>query len=415
VKQWLSIVGIGEDGPVGVSDRARGAIAAAEVLVGGERHLALLPADGRPRHTWPRPFDALIGIIGAVRPRRVCVIASGDPFCYGIGNVLARHFPLEEMEVIPAPSAFSLACARLGWNLAEVELLTLHGRALSFLEAHVQPNARLVILSAGGGTPSAVAKLLVERGFSPSEFTVLEHMGGEERTHRANAEMMCGRTFRDLNTIAIRCLPGSNPTALSQVPGLPDDCFDNDGQLTKRAVRAVTVSALAPGPYQLLWDIGAGSGSVAIEWCRAHRSCKAVAVESAPSRAARIETNATRLGTPQVRTVLGEAPAALDGLAAPNAVFVGGSVTRNGLVETCWERLLPGGRMVINVVTVEGEQRIAALWRSLGGELTRIAVSHAGAVGESTLRHGFRPAMPVTQLCVTKPWVSPAFIETSKT
>ena len=386
-------------------------IAAADVLVGGQRHLALLPADRRPRHTWPRPFDALIEIISAARPRRVCVIASGDPLCYGIGNVLMRHFPLAETEVIPAPSAFNLACARLGWNLAEVELLTLHGRPLAHLEAYLQPDARLVVLSAGGDTPSAVAKLLVERGYSPSELTVLEHMDGDEGVYRGSAESMRATVFRDFNTIAIRCLPGTNPSALSRVPGLPDECFDHDGQLTKRAVRAVTVSALAPGPYQLLWDIGAGSGSIAIEWCRAHRTCTAIAVEAEPLRAARIEANAARLGAPQVRIVLGEAPTVLHDLEAPHAVFIGGGASTEGLVEACWERLRPGGRFVMNVVTVEGEQRITALWQEFGGELTKLAVSHVGAIGQHATRHGFRAAMAVTQLCVTKPWVSTALTE----
>ena len=397
---WLAIVGLGEDGLPGLAPAARALLDNAEVLIGGTRHLDMVPDDGRERLTWPSPLGAIVEEITRRRGQRVCVLATGDPMHYGIGVTLAKAVPMDEMVIIPAPSAFSLACARLGWTLSEVEPLTLHGRPLALLHPAIQPGARLLLLSNDAATPDQVAELLRARGYGPSRMVVLEHMGGaKERRLDATAEAWQPGRVADFNTIAVDCLAGPDAALLPRTPGLPDEAFRHDGQMTKREVRAVTLSALQPVPGQLLWDLGAGSGSIAIEWMRSHPRCRAIAVERYADRIALIAGNAAALGTPGLEIVEGEAPGALDGLEAPDAAFIGGGLRADGNFETCWDRLKPGGRLVANAVTVEGEQALARWRAELGGELTRIAVSRAGAVGPYT---GWRPLMPVTQLRAVK-------------
>ncbi|MCH8154288.1 MAG: precorrin-6y C5,15-methyltransferase (decarboxylating) subunit CbiE [Proteobacteria bacterium] len=397
---WLAIVGLGEDGLPGLAPAARALLDNAEVLIGGTRHLDMVPDDGRERLTWPSPLGAIVEEIARRRGQRVCVLATGDPMHYGIGVTLAKAVPMDEMVVIPAPSAFSLACARLGWILSEVETLTLHGRPLALLHPAIQPGARLLLLSNDAATPDQVAELLRARGYGPSRMVVLEHMGGaKERRLDATAEAWQPGRVADFNTIAVDCLAGPDAALLPRTPGLPDEAFRHDGQMTKREVRAVTLSALQPVPGQLLWDLGAGSGSIAIEWMRSHPRCRAIAVERYAGRIALIAGNAAALGTPGLEIVEGEAPGALDGLEAPDAAFIGGGLRADGNFETCWDRLKPGGRLVANAVTVEGEQALARWRAELGGELIRIAVSRAGAIGPYT---GWRPLMPVTQLRAVK-------------
>ena len=397
---WLSIVGLGEDGLPGLAPAARALLDNAEVLIGGTRHLDMVPDDGRERLTWPSPLGAIVEEITRRRGQRVCVLATGDPMHYGIGVTLAETVPMDEMVIIPAPSAFSLACARLGWTLSEVEPLTLHGRPLALLHPAIQPGARLLLLSNDAATPDQVAELLRARGYGPSRMVVLEHMGGaKERRLDATAEAWQPGRVADFNTIAVDCLAGPDAALLPRTPGLPDEAFRHDGQMTKREVRALTLSALQPVPGQLLWDLGAGSGSIAIEWMRSHPCCRAIAVERYAGRIALIAGNAAALGTPGLEIVEGEAPGALDGLEAPDAAFIGGGLRADGNFETCWDRLKPGGRLVANAVTVEGEQALARWRAELDGELIRIAVSRAGAIGPYT---GWRPLMPVTQLRAVK-------------
>jgi precorrin-6Y C5,15-methyltransferase (decarboxylating) len=400
---WLSIVGIGEDGLEGLPPAARALIDNAEVLVGGDRHLAMVPSeasDARPRLTWTTPLSDLVERIVRMRGQRVCVLATGDPFWYGIGVTLARHVPIEEITTLPASSAFSLACARLGWPLAEVSCLTLHGRPLSLLNGYLQPGAKLLLLSDDRTTPNAVAEILHATGFGDSPMTVLEHMGGpEERRIDGVAAAWTADDLRDLNTVAVDCVASPQAALRPRVPGLADDAFRNDGQLTKREVRAVTVAALAPTPGAQLWDVGAGAGSVAIEWMRAAAFGRAVAVERDPGRASTIADNAAALGTPTLGIVTGAAPAALDGLPSPDAVFIGGGLTEPGVFDTCWDALGPGGRLVANAVTLESETFLGERHGQLGGNLTRISISRAEAVGGLT---GWRPLMPVTQWAATK-------------
>ncbi len=397
---WLSIVGIGEDGLAGLTPAAAALVNTAEVLIGGERHLAMVPEDGRERLAWPSPLQELMPEIERRRGRRVCVIATGNPLWYGVGTTLMRHFPVAETTMVPAPSSFSLACARLGWSLADVETLTLHGRPLELLHPYVQPGARLLMLSEDGATPAKVARLLRERDYGESEITLLEHIGGpDEQSETATADRWTLNQTADLNMLAVACVAGANAAHLPRVPGLPDEAYRHDGQLTKREVRAVTLAALGPAPHQMLWDVGAGAGSIAIERSRAAPWARAVAVERQAKRRSLIADNAAALGAPLLTVVPGEAPAALEGLPPPDAIFVGGGVSAGGLLEACWDRLGPGGRLVSNAVTLEGEQALVAWQRQNGGALTRLEVSRAEPVGALT---GWRALMPVTQLAAVK-------------
>ena len=398
---WLSIVGLGEDGLDGVSPVARRLIEGAETLVGGARHLALVPANhAAERLTWASPLADTVAEIVARRGRRVCVLATGDPMWHGIGVTLAQRVPPAEMTIVPGVSAYSLACARLGWPLGEVETLTVHGRPLDLVRACLAPGARLVLLANDGDSPREVAALLREAGYGDSRIVVLERMGGaKERRIEGTAARWRARRAAEFNTIAVECRAGADARVYARAPGLPDDAYLNDGQLTKRAVRAATLAALTPLPGRLLWDVGAGCGSIAIEWLRAARGARAVAVERSPERCAFIASNAAALGVPQLEVVSGPAPAALADLEAPDAVFVGGGLAAPGLVEACWDALAAGGRLVANAVTVEGEAVLARWHERIGGEMTRLSVSRLEMIGAY---HGWRPAMPVTQFAVTK-------------
>ncbi len=402
--KWLSIVGVGEGGLDDLTPAARALIDTAEVLVGGERHLAMVPDDAGDRQerlAWPSPFDTLAQEIAKRRGQRVCVLATGDPMTYGVGAKLARQFPIDEIAILPSPSAFSLACARLGWSAPDTALLSIHGRPLETLHPAVQPGARLLVLTSGREAPAEVAALLRARGYGPSRMIALERMGGkQERRVEGRADDWPVGAVEDFHTLAIECVAEPGAAPLSTAPGLPDEAFRHDGQLTKREIRAATIAALAPVPDQLLWDVGAGCGSVAIEWMRAAARARAVAVERKPERAALIAANAAALGTPLLQVVEGEAPAALDALDDPDAIFIGGGVSAAGLLDACWARLKPGGRLVANAVTLEGERALMTWREQSGGDLSRLAISRAEPVGGFT---GWRPLMPVTQLAAVKP------------
>ncbi|MGW7683871.1 precorrin-6y C5,15-methyltransferase (decarboxylating) subunit CbiE [Kribbella sp. NPDC054772] len=398
----ITVVGIGADGWAGLADAARIAVQTAEVLLGSTRQLALLPtpvADGREpkRLAWPSPLsDALPRLLEEHRDRRICVLASGDPTFHGIGTTLVRLLGADAVRVIPHPSSVSLACARLGWAQDQVQVVSLVSNPVERLHPHLQPGRRLLVLSRGAQTPADVAQLLVARGYGASEFTVLEQLSGPTQRIRSTAAADWSDDVDPLNVIGIQCAPDA--PVVSTVPGLPDDAYENDGQLTKREVRAVTLSRLAPVPGQLLWDIGGGAGSIAIEWSRHHPACRAIAVERDPGRAERLDRNAANLGVP-VTTIVGPAPAALAGLESPDAIFIGGGATAAGMFDACWSALRPGGRLVANGVTLETEALIAQWYKAVGGDLVRLEVQRASAVGTMT---GWRPAMPVTIWSVTK-------------
>jgi precorrin-6Y C5,15-methyltransferase (decarboxylating) len=401
MQKWLSIVGIGEDGFPGLTPTARALIAHADVLVGGSRHLAMLPVnDARETLAWTSPIDTSIEAIVRRRGQAVCVLASGDPMCYGIGVTLTRRLAVAEMTIIPAPSAFSLACARLGWSLTDVESVSLCGRDPALLHAVLYPGARILVLSAGGHTPALVAAHLTQQGFGQSELTVFERMGGaHERRLSGTAAVWNAPPAAALNTIAITCMADAGITGWSRCAGLPDAAYHHDGQLTKHEVRAMTLAALAPLPGQLLWDVGAGCGSIAIEWMRTDPRCRAVAVEHHPTRLRYIADNAVALGTPDLNIIAGEAPAALRELAPPDAVFIGGGLTTDHLLATCWQALRVGGRLVANAVTVESEQTLLQGHAQYGGTLTRLAIQRAEPIGKFL---GWKAMIPVTQWVVTK-------------
>jgi precorrin-6Y C5,15-methyltransferase (decarboxylating) len=402
---WLSVIGIGDDGLPGLSPASRTLVETAETLVGGARHLRMVPGGGAERLLWRQPLGDTIADIERRRGTRVAVLATGDPLWYGVGTLLLRHFRREEMTIVPQPSAFSLAAARLGWALAECTSLSLHGRPLDSLRLHLAPGRRCLVLSEDGTTPRRVAGLLAASGWGPSRISVFEHLGGpREAAWHGTAEDWGERESADLNTIALECAMTPGTRALSRLAGLPDDAFEHDGQLTKREVRAVTLARLAPLPGETLWDIGAGSGSIAIEWLRAIPGGAAIAIEENLGRAARVARNAAMLGVPGLQIIADAAPQALGKippeLAPPDAIFVGGGVAQPGLLEALWTALRPGGRLVANVVSLEGERALLAWQARHGGELARIALSRLEPLGR---RHAWRPLLPVTQLAATKP------------
>jgi precorrin-6Y C5,15-methyltransferase (decarboxylating) len=399
--RWLSIVGIGEDGVRGLGDNARDAIALASVVFGGRRHLELaaplISGDARP---WPVPFDAAMRDVLALRGQTVCVLASGDPFFFGVGATLSRHVAAEECITYPSPSAFSLAASRLGWPLQEIETVSLHGRPLDLVRPLLHPGRRIVALTSDEKGPAELASLLTESGFGQSHMTVLEALGGEaERIRSSKANEFAMQDIDVLNVVAIEVVADAAARILPRGFGLDDALFEHDGQITKREIRALTLSALSPRRGELLWDIGAGSGSIGIEWMLADPSMEAIAIETHPERAARIGRNAAAFGLPGLVLVEGEAPAALDGLPQPDAIFIGGGGSEPGVFDAAVAALKPGGRLVANAVTLEMEAVLLAAQARLGGNLIRIDVSRAAPVGSM---QGWKPAMPVTQWTWTK-------------
>ncbi|MFQ6160606.1 precorrin-6y C5,15-methyltransferase (decarboxylating) subunit CbiE [Sinorhizobium meliloti] len=396
VAPWLIVIGIGEDGVAGLGDEAKRLIKAAPVVFGGARHLELAaPLIGGERHSWQSPFEKSVEAIVARRGRPVVVLASGDPFLYGVGATLARRVDAAEMRTIPAPSAFSLAASRLGWPLQEVATVSLHGRPLDLIRPHLQPGARVLALTSDENGPKALAGLLAESGFGQSRLTVLEALGGaSERVSRHLASGFAMEDLDALNVCALEVVADADARVLTLASGLDDRFFEHDGQITKREVRALTLSALAPRKGELLWDIGAGSGSIAIEWMLADPAMRAVAIEASSERAARIGRNAARFGVPGLVVAEGQAPEALRGLPQPDAIFIGGGGSKPGVMEAAVAALAPGGRLVANAVTTEMEAVLLARHARFGGSLIRIDIARASPVGAMT---GWRPAMPVTQ------------------
>jgi precorrin-6B C5,15-methyltransferase / cobalt-precorrin-6B C5,C15-methyltransferase len=399
----IVVVGIGADGWDGLSPRARQAVEHADVLRGSTRQLALVPEEvGAERLPWPSPMaPALSSLVDDFPGRRVVVLASGDPMLSGVGTSLVRLHGSGAVEVLPHPSSVTLACARLGWAVEDTAAVTLVGRPIELLVPHVTPGRRLLVLGSDGGTPAAVADLLTGLGYGASRLTALAQLGGPaERSFEGTAGEWPHAETDPLVVTAVETVADPGTVVLPTVPGLPDDAFDDDGQLTKREVRAVTLSRLAPVPGQLLWDVGGGAGSIGIEWMRTHPTCRAVTVEARADRAERIRRNAVRLGVPGLAVVEGWAPEALSGLPVPDAVVVGGGATVPGVLEDCWTALRAGGRLVANAVTVESEAVLAGWFARVGGDLVRIAVQRAEPVGGFS---GWKAAMPVTIWSAVKP------------
>lgn len=430
----VTVVGIGADGWDGLDDARCRAVLGADVLLGGERHLAMIPgavegsvADGAAggfvgvagaaglgaaaaeRVPWPRPLRAgLEALFERYAGRRIVALASGDPLVAGVGTTLIEVLGADAVEVLPAVSSEALARARMRWPAETVAVLRDHRT----LPRELAPGRRVLVLSEDRFTPSAVVATLVGAGFGASVLTLLADLGSahESRVRCLARDWAADREAPPLHVLAVECVADASARPLGLVPGLPDDAFENDGQLTRRDLRASALSRLAPSPGELLWDVGAGAGSVGIEWMRAHQSCRAIAVEADPERAARIGRNAAALGVPALEVVQGRAPEALDGLPRPDSVFIGGGGTAPGLLQRCWESLAPGGRLVAHAVTLETERAVLDAHTELGGELTRFHVEHAAPIGRFS---GWTPARAVVQWAAVKPYMDAADLTTT--
>ncbi|TDX65669.1 precorrin-6Y C5,15-methyltransferase (decarboxylating) [Methylosinus sp. sav-2] len=392
--RWLSLIGIGEDGLAALTPAARALIADASLIIGGARHLQLIGPQRAETLLWPSPISAAMETILAHRGAPTVVLASGDPFFFGVGDMIARNVAVEEIFCLPAPSSFSLAAARLKWSQQDCATLSLHGRAFERVTPHLQPSRRLLILSWDETTPARLAAHLTALGMGESHIHVLEHMGGaEERIRSARAEAFSLTDIAPLNTIGVEVIAGPGARILPLTPGLPDDWFEHDGQITKRDIRAVTIAALAPRRGECLWDIGAGSGSIGIEWMLADPANRAIAIERNATRVARIARNAATLGVPDLAIVEGAAPRALAGLPTPDVIFIGGGGEAE-IIEAAWNALPLRGRIVANAVTIETQALLIDAFARMGGELVSIAIAKARPIGSY---HALEPALPALQ------------------
>lgn len=394
---WLHIVGIGEDGIAGLTPATRAVVDAAEVIVGGTRHHDLIDGDAE-RLAWPSPFDSLIDELTQRSGKRVVVLATGDPLWYSVGAKIGRHIDPAQIVYHPQVGAFQLAAARMGWSMADLETLTVHGRPVEQMIAFIQPDIRLLILTTGAETPGQIACFLSERGFGKSRMTVLAHMGGKDEARFDGLAESWNHEVPEFNTLAVECVAAPDAALLPRVPGLADKLFQSDGTMTKQEVRAITLAKLMPMRGALLWDIGTGCGSIAIEWMRGARYARAIGIEPRADRRAMAAANALALGVPKLDLVEGEVPAALDGLEAPDAIFIGGGLSEQ-VFDAAWAELKPLGRLVANTVTIESEMCLTALHQKHGGQLVKLSVERAEPLGPHS---GWKPLRPVTQWSLIK-------------
>jgi len=396
--RWLNIIGIGEDGLAGLSSLARTLVEGAEVIIGGDRHHDLTSVSKAERVSWPSPFDAMIETIRSYRGKRFVVLVTGDPLWFSVGARIVRSIPADEISLFPQLSAFQWAASRLGWSLADADCLTAHGRPVENIVPFIQPGARLLILTTGSDTPAQVAKLLCDRGYSGSKMTIFAALGGPQEQRFDGFADAWNLEVPAFNTLAVECIASANAQVTSRLAGLPDHLFEHDGKMTKQEVRAVTLANLMPMRGALLWDIGCGSGSVAIEWMRGAPDAQAIGLEPRADRRAMAARNAVALGAPRLQLLDATVPEGLADLGMPDAVFFGGGLSIEA-VELAWTRLKPLGRLVANAVTLESESILLQLFAKMGGDLTRIAIQRADPVGHLT---GWRPMMPVTQWSLFK-------------
>jgi precorrin-6Y C5,15-methyltransferase (decarboxylating) len=398
----VTVVGIGADGWDGLGEPARRLIEQAPLIIAGHRQQTLLPdIPGQDRRRWPTPMlPSLSALLEEYRDRAIVVVASGDPLVSGVGSTLIDRLGSDNVRIIPAVSSVAMARARMGWSAESVDVVTVVGRDPHAVLAAVTPQRRLIVLSSDQHTPALLAELLRQAGHGPTRMTVWGSLGSADETRiDGTAGDWVETDTPRLNLICLEVSADPTTMLLPGVPGLPDDAYEHDGQLTKRDLRASALARLAPVPGQLLWDVGAGAGSVAIEWMRSDPRCRAVAVDQDPNRAERLSRNASRLGVPSLRVVTGKAPDALAGLPRPDAIFIGGGASIPGVIDTCWAALSVGGRLVIHAVTLETEALMINRYASFGGELVRLSVEHAAPIGSFT---GWTPARAVTQWAVRK-------------
>lgn len=395
---WLHIIGIGEDGLDGLTASARDCIMSADCIVGGKRHHALIGECSAERINWPSPFDALVSKLNALRGKNVVVLATGDPLWFSVGNKIAASFDMEEVLFHPHISAFQLAASKLGWALQDVTCLSVHGRPIERVKPHLQNGRKLMLLTSNGIAVSRIAMMLEELGFGQSRLVALANMGGADNARFDGTAQGWAHDVPDLNTLAIECIAAPDTQVLPVGCGLPDDVFQHDGTMTKQEVRAVTLAKLMPMPGALLWDVGCGCGSVAVEWMRAAHGARAIGIEARDDRRAMAAENAQNLGGFDLHLVAGEAPAALNGLEAPDAIFVGGGLSTE-VFDQCLAALKPMGRLVCNAVTLGSEQVLLEKYEKLGGSLSKLQFARATPVGG---KMGWKPAMPVTQYSLVK-------------
>lgn len=395
---WLHIIGIGEDGLDGLTPATRAVLGAAEVVIGAERHHGLTLDISAERISWPSPFSTLIDTLTALRGKRVVILATGDPLWYSVGARIGREIDPAELVYHPQLSAFQLAAARMGWSMADLETLTVHGRPVEQMIAFIQPHARLLILTTGSETPAEIAAFLSARGFGQSKMTVLAHMGGETEARFDGQADTWSHGVPAFNTLAVECIAAPDAALLPRVPGLPDEAFQHDGTMTKREVRAATLAKLMPMRGALLWDIGTGCGSVAVEWMRAARYARAIGIEPRADRRVMAAGNALALGVPRLALVDGTVPGALTGLEAPDAVFIGGGLSEDTFA-AAFAALKPLGRLVANAVTLDSQALLMSLHDKHGGDLVQLAISRAEAIGP---HRGWRALMPVMQWSLIK-------------
>lgn len=409
----MIVVGVGLDGVSALIPEARQALEAVDVIYGGKRHLDGLGQEFcAERRLWGVPFSKTVEDIANLRAeKRIGILASGDPFWYGVGATLSQYIPADEMQVYPHVSAFSMAAAQMGWALQHTACLSCHGRPITALHRWLAKGRRWLVLTDNGLGPCALAAWLTDNGWGRSLITVFEALSFGEVSTRNSGRYDCTakscpqQRFNDLNTVAVELRPDFETRCLNSSPGLPDDAFVHDGKITRQVVRTASLTALAPFPGALLWDVGAGSGSIGIEWLRMEPSATAIAIEPRADRREMIKKNQVSLGVPDLMCVAGSAPDALEevmqlGKRNPDAIFIGGGLSSPGLVDACLEALCSGGRLVANAVTLEGEVVLLSLQERLGGELVRISIAHARPVGPF---RGWQPAMPVTQFRYTQP------------
>ncbi|MCV6593252.1 MAG: precorrin-6y C5,15-methyltransferase (decarboxylating) subunit CbiE [Silicimonas sp.] len=393
---WLTIIGLGEDGPAGLTSASLDALACAEVVMGPERHLTLIPESAAERITWPVPFADGLTKLETLRGRNTVVLASGDPFWFGAGSVIARQFAPSEWRALPGPSVFSLAAARLGWPLETTTCLGLHAAPFERLRPHLAGGTRAILTLRDGPAVGELARYLSSLGFGTSPMLVMEALGGpREKTRETTPDSL---DFDDIQHPVAVALTFKGATPLTKASGQPDDIFQSDGQITKRPIRALTLSALAPKPGETLWDIGAGSGSIAVEWLMSDPTTQAVAIETRPDRLPNIRANARALGQDRLQVVEGRAPSALENLSEPDAVFIGGGLNRD-LLDWLWTRLAPGTRIVANAVTLDTEALLVDAQAEHGGHLLRVELAEAQPLGRF---RGWKAAYPLVQWSVTR-------------
>ena len=394
---WLTIIGIGDNGLDGLSKESISKINNAEYVFGGERHLSFIPDNGIKKILWENPIKNSVERIISLKSRPVCVLASGNPLWHGIGNTLLKYISVDEMLIHPSPSVFSLACAKVGWDLNDVEAISLHTNPVSVIGKYLQQGIKLFLLTKNSKTPIEVVDYLNKHGFNKSKFIIFENLGGvNENITTTTVESFDLKDISRLNVICIECIADTDTNYYSCVPGLPNEIFNNDGQITKREIRAATLAKLTPFKDDLLWDIGAGSGSISIEWMRSGKNLKAIAIECNSRRIEFLKKNAIELGVPNLEIIQGKAPDILLGLKKPNAIFIGGGLSGNNgieIIEKSINSLLPNGRLVINAVTIETEILLINNCKKYGGDLTKIAVSKVKKVGSSIAWDDYMPVV----------------------